>query len=55
MQFGSQAGMVGAIRRPGGYVEKMVLAGVDVKMDDNVELIKMPKYDGVFSYEHIER
>ena len=43
-----------ALIRPGGYVAIMKEQGVNVSIE-KLETIKIPKYNGVFSYEHIER
>ncbi|MDO5555706.1 MAG: DUF881 domain-containing protein [Clostridia bacterium] len=43
-----------ALKRPGGYLQKMADDGVEI-YTEKTENINIPKYEGVYSYEYLSR
>ena len=47
--------IVNTLIRPGGYLQLMADEGVVVKIDDTLDSITIPKFNGVYNYTHLIR
>lgn len=52
--IGSPEGISGALLRPGGYLKLMADDGIIATVERS-ENIKVPKYEGIYSYEYLTR
>ena len=51
--IGSPTQLYGAVTMPGGYMELMIIDGVDVKIDPiEKETIVIPKYEGIYKFNY---
>ena len=47
--------IVNTLIRPDGYLQLMADEMVQVKIDDTKSVIKIPKYEGIYSYNYLTR